>query len=107
MKLYIKTFGCQMNAYDSARMQDALSLLGYQKTEKPSEADVILLNTCHIREKASEKLFSEMEEVILKISAEIRSGCADARPLKYNGKDPCAWCEARSVCRYVDKPNGK
>lgn len=60
MKLYIKTFGCQMNAYDSARMQDALSLLGYQKTDKPSEADIILLNTCHIREKASEKLFSEI-----------------------------------------------
>ena len=49
-----------MNAYDSARMQDALSLLGYQKTDKPSEADIILLNTCHIREKASEKLFSEI-----------------------------------------------
>lgn len=60
MKLYIKTFGCQMNAYDSARMQDALALLGYQKTDKPSEADIILLNTCHIREKASEKLFSEI-----------------------------------------------
>ena len=49
-----------MNAYDSARMQDALSTLGYKKTEKASDADILLLNTCHIREKASEKLFSEI-----------------------------------------------
>jgi len=59
-KLYIKTFGCQMNVYDSARMRDALMILGYQETSKPGEADVILINTCHIREKASEKLFSEL-----------------------------------------------
>ena len=59
-KLYIKTFGCQMNVYDSARMRDALMVLGYRETEKPELADVILVNTCHIREKASEKLFSEL-----------------------------------------------
>jgi len=59
-KIYIKTFGCQMNAYDSARMRDAMAVHGYQETENPSEADILLLNTCHIREKASEKLFSEI-----------------------------------------------
>lgn len=59
-KIYIKTFGCQMNAYDSARMRDAMAVHGYQETNDPSEADILLLNTCHIREKASEKLFSEI-----------------------------------------------
>ena len=59
-KLYIKTFGCQMNVYDSNRMRDALMVLGYTETQKPESADVILINTCHIREKASEKLFSEL-----------------------------------------------
>ncbi len=59
-KIYIKTFGCQMNAYDSARMRDAMAVHGYQETNDASEADILLLNTCHIREKASEKLFSEI-----------------------------------------------
>ncbi|MBE6455154.1 MAG: tRNA (N6-isopentenyl adenosine(37)-C2)-methylthiotransferase MiaB [Alphaproteobacteria bacterium] len=59
-KIYIKTFGCQMNMYDSARMRDALGTLGYETTDNPAEADILLLNTCHIREKASEKLFSEI-----------------------------------------------
>lgn len=58
--IYIKTFGCQMNIYDSARMLGAFEKLGYQSTNKKEEADVLLLNTCHIREKASEKLFSEI-----------------------------------------------
>lgn len=59
-KIYIKTFGCQMNAYDSARMRDAMFVHGYQETNCPGQADILLLNTCHIREKASEKLFSEI-----------------------------------------------
>ena len=59
-KLYVKTFGCQMNVYDSNRMVGALQAHGYTRTEVPESADVILLNTCHIREKASEKLFSEI-----------------------------------------------
>ena len=49
-----------MNAYDSKRMQDALGVLGYQPTEDKHEADIILLNTCHIREKAADKLYSEI-----------------------------------------------
>lgn len=59
-KIYIKTFGCQMNAYDSARMRDALGVLGYEPTEDKEQADIMLLNTCHIREKAAEKLYSEI-----------------------------------------------
>ena len=57
--VYIKTFGCQMNVYDSNRMADALKQLGYHPTDKKEEADILLLNTCHIREKAADKLFSE------------------------------------------------
>ncbi|MBQ7412768.1 MAG: tRNA (N6-isopentenyl adenosine(37)-C2)-methylthiotransferase MiaB [Alphaproteobacteria bacterium] len=64
MKLYIKTFGCQMNMYDSARIRDTLAILGYTETDSPEEADIILLNTCHIREKASEKLFSEIGRLV-------------------------------------------
>ncbi|MEH6527781.1 MAG: tRNA (N6-isopentenyl adenosine(37)-C2)-methylthiotransferase MiaB [Sneathiella sp.] len=59
-KLYISTYGCQMNVYDSARMADIMAPLGYSVTEKPDGADMAILNTCHIREKASEKTFSEL-----------------------------------------------
>ncbi len=59
-KLFIKTYGCQMNVYDSARMADVLAPLGYRLTDRPEAADMVILNTCHIREKASEKLFSEL-----------------------------------------------
>ena len=59
-KLYIKTYGCQMNVYDSARMADTLSPLGYVETSQLDDADMVVINTCHIREKASEKVFSEL-----------------------------------------------
>ncbi|MDB3892499.1 tRNA (N6-isopentenyl adenosine(37)-C2)-methylthiotransferase MiaB [Alphaproteobacteria bacterium] len=59
-KLFIKTYGCQMNVYDSDRMTDVLAPLGYQPTDMPDGADMVILNTCHIREKASEKVFSEL-----------------------------------------------
>jgi tRNA-2-methylthio-N6-dimethylallyladenosine synthase len=59
-KLFIKTYGCQMNVYDSERMSEALGADGYEKTDSPDEADMILLNTCHIREKAAEKIYSEL-----------------------------------------------
>ena len=59
-KLFIKTYGCQMNVYDSERMTEALGEDGYEKTLNPDEADMILLNTCHIREKAAEKVYSEL-----------------------------------------------
>ncbi|KAF0135912.1 MAG: bifunctional enzyme involved in thiolation and methylation of tRNA [Rhodospirillaceae bacterium] len=59
-KLYIKTYGCQMNVYDSARMADVLAPLGFVVSDQLDDADMIVLNTCHIREKASEKVFSEL-----------------------------------------------
>jgi tRNA-2-methylthio-N6-dimethylallyladenosine synthase len=59
-KLYVKTYGCQMNAYDSAKMADLLAPLGYAATEVPEGADMVILNTCHIRERAAEKVYSEL-----------------------------------------------
>ena len=59
-KLFIKTYGCQMNVYDSERMAEALGSEGYVETKTPDDADMILLNTCHIREKAAEKIYSEL-----------------------------------------------
>ena len=59
-KLFIKTYGCQMNVYDSERMAEALAPEGYAPTDRADEADMILLNTCHIREKAAEKVYSEL-----------------------------------------------
>ncbi|WP_127114860.1 tRNA (N6-isopentenyl adenosine(37)-C2)-methylthiotransferase MiaB [Shimia sediminis] len=59
-KLYIKTYGCQMNVYDSERMAEAMGGAGYETTDSPDDADMILLNTCHIREKAAEKVYSEL-----------------------------------------------
>lgn len=59
-KVFIKTYGCQMNVYDSQRMTDSLSSKGYVATQTPNDADLILVNTCHIREKAAEKLYSDL-----------------------------------------------
>ena len=59
-KLFIKTYGCQMNEYDSARMADVLAPLGYRPVDTADEADLVILNTCHIREKAAEKVYSEL-----------------------------------------------
>jgi len=59
-KLFIKTYGCQMNVYDSERMAEAMGGAGYVETQTPDDADMILLNTCHIREKAAEKVYSEL-----------------------------------------------
>jgi len=62
-KLFIKTYGCQMNVYDSDRMADVLGPLGYEPTDTPDGADMVILNTCHIREKASEKVYSELGRI--------------------------------------------
>ncbi len=59
-KLFIKTYGCQMNVYDSERMAESLGTQGYETTDVAADADMILLNTCHIREKAAEKIYSEL-----------------------------------------------
>ncbi|MBP9792147.1 MAG: tRNA (N6-isopentenyl adenosine(37)-C2)-methylthiotransferase MiaB [Rickettsiales bacterium] len=62
-KLYIKTYGCQMNVYDSLKMQDLLNPMGYTPTETINEADMVILNTCHIREKATDKVYSELGRI--------------------------------------------
>jgi tRNA-2-methylthio-N6-dimethylallyladenosine synthase len=59
-KVHVKSFGCQMNVYDSHRMADTLAPAGYTETSSSAEADVVILNTCHIREKAAEKVYSEI-----------------------------------------------
>ena len=59
-RVFIRTYGCQMNVYDSDRMADVLRPLGYALSESPESADLVVLNTCHIREKASEKVYSEL-----------------------------------------------
>ena len=62
-KLYIKTYGCQMNVYDTERMEDILEPLGYEVQENPDGADLVILNTCHIREKAEEKVYSDLGRI--------------------------------------------
>jgi len=64
-RLFIKTYGCQMNVYDSERMADVLRPLGYATTDAPEGADFVILNTCHIREKAAEKVYSELGKLKL------------------------------------------
>jgi tRNA-2-methylthio-N6-dimethylallyladenosine synthase len=61
--VYIKSYGCQMNVYDSERMAEILAPLGYCTALKPDEADLIILNTCHIREKATEKVYSDLGRI--------------------------------------------
>ena len=62
-KIFIKTFGCQMNEYDSNRIYDLASTIGFNKTNIKNEADCFILNTCHIREKATEKVYDEIGRV--------------------------------------------
>ena len=63
--VFVKTYGCQMNVYDSERMRDVLEPLGYAETLTPENADLVILNTCHIREKAAEKVYSELGKLRL------------------------------------------
>jgi tRNA-2-methylthio-N6-dimethylallyladenosine synthase len=62
-KVFVKSYGCQMNVYDAERMADMLTTEGYAETKAMEEADLVILNTCHIREKASEKVYSELGRV--------------------------------------------
>lgn len=62
-KLYIKTYGCQMNVYDTERMVDVMAPEGYEETDTPDDADLVVLNTCHIREKAAEKVYSDIGRI--------------------------------------------
>ena len=62
-KIYVKSFGCQMNVYDSERMTELMGAEGFAETASLEEADVVLLNTCHIREKAAEKVYSDLGRI--------------------------------------------
>src|SRR5262249_48258850 len=73
-KVFIKTYGCQMNVYDSARMADLLAPLGFSAAEAPQDADLVILNTCHIREKAAEKVYSELGTIRRLKAARARRG---------------------------------
>src|SRR6266576_2357011 len=73
-KLYVKSFGCQMNVYDSHRMADMLAPEGFAETAHLADADLIILNTCHIREKAADKVYSELGRVGALKSAAAREG---------------------------------
>ncbi|GAC1484383.1 MAG: hypothetical protein NVS2B11_10050 [Acetobacteraceae bacterium] len=59
-RLHVITWGCRMNVYDSGRMADVLAPLGYAPTPTPDDADMVILNTCHIRDTAAERVFSEL-----------------------------------------------
>ncbi len=75
-RLLIRTWGCQMNVYDSERMAEVLAPLGFSATESPEDADMVILNTCHIREKAAEKLYSELGRLRVVKDARAESGHA-------------------------------
>jgi len=77
-KLFIKTYGCQMNVYDSQRIAEVLEPQGYSTTEKLEDADLIILNTCHIREKAAEKVYSELGRLRRLKEARARNGAETA-----------------------------
>ncbi|MFZ3248542.1 MAG: tRNA (N6-isopentenyl adenosine(37)-C2)-methylthiotransferase MiaB, partial [Pseudolabrys sp.] len=73
-KVHVKSFGCQMNVYDSHRMADTLAPAGFTETASPEDADLVILNTCHIREKAAEKVYSEIGRVREMKEAAARDG---------------------------------
>ena len=75
-KVFIKTFGCQMNGYDTERMTEALQSEGYSETGELAEADLVILNTCHIREKAVEKVYSDLGRIRDVKDARARAGSA-------------------------------
>src|SRR4051812_26963079 len=76
-RLFIKTYGCQMNVYDSERMADVLRPLGYETTDSPEGADMVVLNTCHIREKAADKVYSELGRIKEMKTAKLEAGLGD------------------------------
>ncbi|MGE0151897.1 MAG: tRNA (N6-isopentenyl adenosine(37)-C2)-methylthiotransferase MiaB [Reyranellaceae bacterium] len=93
-KLFIRTYGCQMNVYDSARMADVLAPLGFETCDAPQDADMVILNTCHIREKASEKVFSELGRL-----REERNARADGRGMVIAVAGCVAQAEGEEIVR--------
>lgn len=94
-KVFVKTYGCQMNVYDSTRMTDALAPEGYAETKTIEDADLVILNTCHIREKAAEKVYSEIGRI-----RKIRDGRGeDAKPMKIGVAGCVAQAEGEEIMR--------
>src|ERR1700751_3892464 len=94
-KLYVKSFGCQMNVYDSQRMADTLAPEGYVETGSAEDADLIILNTCHIREKAAEKVYSELGRMrVLK-----EAGKAEGRDVRIAVAGCVAQAEGAEIIR--------
>ncbi len=94
-KVFVKTYGCQMNVYDSQRMTDALAQEGYAPTQVIEEADLVLLNTCHIREKAAEKVYSELGRI-----RDLKAARAEAGRETVIGVTGCvAQAEGREIIR--------
>jgi hypothetical protein len=103
-KVFIKTFGCQMNEYDSDKMADVLGQAqGYEKTSNIDEADLIVFNTCSVRERAQEKVFSDLVEYGTSKPRASRSPSAVAWPAKKATPSLPArllstWCLGRKLC---------
>jgi tRNA-2-methylthio-N6-dimethylallyladenosine synthase len=94
-KVHIKSFGCQMNVYDSHRMADTLAPAGFSETANPEDADLVILNTCHIREKAAEKVYSEIGRIrVLKDAA-----AAQGRPMMIAVAGCVAQAEGKEIIR--------
>src|SRR6478752_4593537 len=94
-KVHVKSFGCQMNVYDSHRMADTLAPAGFVETAGPEDADLVILNTCHIREKAAEKVYSEIGRI-----REIKEAAArDGRRMLIAVAGCVAQAEGREIIR--------
>jgi tRNA-2-methylthio-N6-dimethylallyladenosine synthase len=94
-KVHVKSFGCQMNVYDSHRMADTLAPAGFTETARPEDADLIILNTCHIREKASDKVYSEIGRIrVMKEEA-----AAQGRPVLIAVAGCLAQAEGQEIMR--------
>src|SRR5882672_2714922 len=94
-KLHIKSYGCQMNVYDAQRMVDALAGEGFVETAHADEADLVILNTCHIREKASEKVYSELG----RLRAAKEDAARDGRAMKIAVAGCVAQAEGEEIIR--------
>ena len=105
--VFIKTYGCQMNVYDSERLGDMFHHLGYRLVDAPQEADVMMMNSCHIRAKAAEKVYSELGKWRLLKEQRARSG---GKPITIGVMGCVAQAEgeelqtARTPCRYCFGP---
>ena len=80
--VFVKTYGCQMNVYDSERIVEQLAGEGYSQTEDAQSADLILLNTCHIREKAAEKVYSELGRIRQMVEAKPQTARQPVTPTR-------------------------